>query len=231
MGGRTCERRDGPMSNVDMADEPKARSEPLSIGRPAPLFTVRTTMGPRALAQYRGRWLVFFSHPADFTPVCTSEFIAFAKAHDQFRAVNCDLLALSVDSLFSHIAWVRSIHQRFGVTVPFPIAEDPSMAIAAAFGMIHAGARDSSTIRATFVIDPAGLIRALLWYPMSTGRSVAEILRLVKALQTSDAAAVSTPEGWQPGDDVIEAPILTMETADGMPPEDDGAWYYRSRKL
>jgi alkyl hydroperoxide reductase subunit AhpC len=138
--------------------------------------------------------------------VCTSEFVAFSKAHDRFQALGCDLLALSVDSLFSHIAWVRSIRERFGVTVPFPITEDPSMAIAAAYGMIHPDAADSSTVRATFVIDPDGLIRAMVWYPMSTGRSVEEILRLVEALQTSDREAVSTPEGWRHGDPVIEPP-------------------------
>ena len=151
---------------------PAVVTRPLLIGSPAPRFSTRTTMGERSLDDYRGRWLVFFSHPADFTPVCTSEFVAFSKAYDRFQALGCDLLALSVDSLYSHIAWVRSIHERFGVTVPFPITEDPSMAIAAAYGMIHPDAADSSTVRATFVIDPDGLIRAMVWYPMSTGRSV-----------------------------------------------------------
>src|SRR5258707_495673 len=160
---------------------------PLLIGSPAPRFSTRTTMGERSLDDYRGRWLVFFSHPADFTPVCTSEFVAFSKAYGRFEALGCDLVAISVDSLFSHIAWVRSIHERFGVMVPFPITEDPSMAIAAAYGMIHPNAADSSTVRATFVIDPDGLIRAMVWYPMSTGRSVEELLRLVEALQTSAA--------------------------------------------
>ena len=109
-----------------------SRAAPLTIGSTAPAFTTRTTMGVRSLADYRGRWLVFFSHPADFTPVCTSEFIAFARAHDAFQALDCDLLALSVDSLFSHVAWVRSIAESFGVNVPFPITEDPSMAVASA---------------------------------------------------------------------------------------------------
>ena len=164
--------------------------------------------------------------------VCTSEFVAFSKAHDRFQALGCDLLALSVDSLFSHIAWVRSIRERFGVTVPFPITEDPSMAIAAAYGMIHPDAADSSTVRATFVIDPDGLIRAMVWYPMSTGRSVEEILRLVEALQTSDREAVSTPEGWRHGDPVIEPPPLTLQAAGEQEPiPDTGDWYFRLRKL
>jgi peroxiredoxin (alkyl hydroperoxide reductase subunit C) len=202
----------------------------ITIGSAAPSFSTRTTMGSRSLASYRGRWLVFFSHPADFTPVCTSEFIAFAKAYDKFQEVRCDLLALSVDSLFSHVAWVRAITETFGVEILFPIVEDPSMAIAAAYGMIHSDSGDSSTVRATFVIDPDGIIRALTWYPMSTGRSVQEILRLVEALQVSDSEAVSTPEGWRPGDEVIDVPSLDLrETVDA--PVSGEAWFYRTRKL
>src|SRR5258708_6172212 len=204
----------------------------LLIGRPAPRFSTRPTMGQRSLDDYRGRWLVFFSHQADFTPVCTSEFIAFSKAFDRFQAVGCDLLALSVDSLFSHIAWVRSIKERFGVAVPFPITEDPSMAIATAYGMIHPDAADSSTVRAAFIIDPDGMIRAMVWYPMSTGRSVAEILRLVEALQTSDKEVASTPEGWQPGDAVIEPAPLTLDAVGEQEPRGDAPdWYYRLRTL
>ena len=205
---------------------------PLLIGSPAPRFITRTTMGERSIDGYRGRWLVLFSHPADFTPVCTSEFISFSKAYPKFQELGCDLLALSVDSLFSHVAWVRSIRERFKITVPFPIAEDPSMAIAKAYGMIHPGAADSSTVRATFVIDPDGLIRALLWYPMSTGRRVDEIIRLVSALQVTDSAAVSTPEGWMPGDDVIDAAPLSIEESDAAPESGEVQdWYYRVRKL
>jgi peroxiredoxin (alkyl hydroperoxide reductase subunit C) len=214
----------------DVETVPKRRATPLTIGSVAPLFSTRTTMGDRAIAQYRGRWLVFFSHPADFTPVCTSEFIAFSKHHDRFQALNCDLMALSVDSLFSHVAWVRAIAKEFDVVVPFPIAEDPSMAIAGAYGMIHEDAPDSATVRATFVIDPDGIIRATIWYPMTIGRSVSEIVRLVEALQLSDAEAVSIPEGWQPGGDVIDAPSLDM-TGVEEPSRDDAAWFYRTRKL
>ena len=182
---------------------PPAPGRPLLIGDPAPDFQCRTTMGERALSQYRGHWLVFFSHPADFTPVCTSEFVAFAKAHDDFAALGCDLLGLSVDSVFSHIAWLRSIKSQFGVEVQFPLVEDPSMAIAKAYGMIDATAANSSTVRACFIIDPAGIIRLALWYPMAIGRNVAEILRCVRALQVCDAHNVLTPANWQPGDDVI----------------------------
>jgi peroxiredoxin (alkyl hydroperoxide reductase subunit C) len=216
---------------LDRAPAPVMNPRPLLIGSVAPRFSTRTTMGDRSLDDYRGRWLVFFSHPADFTPVCTSEFVSFSKLYPEFKALNCDLLALSVDSLFSHIAWVRSIKERFDVSVPFPITEDPSMAIAAAYGMINPDAGDASTVRATFVIDPEGIIRAMVWYPMSTGRSVAEILRLVQALQTADKEAASTPEGWHPGDDLIEPAPLTLEAAgDQAPGADAPDWYYRLRK-
>src|SRR5260370_2000605 len=197
---------------------PALVTRPLRIGSSGPRFSPRATMGNRSLDDYRGRWLVFFSHPADVPPVCTSEFVALSKAYGRFQALGCDLLALSVDSLFSHIAWVRSIHERFGVTVPFPITEDPSMAIAAAYGMIHPDAADSSTVRATFVIDPDGLIRAMVWYPMSTGRSVEEILRLVEALQTSDREAVSTPESWPHADAVIDPAPINVDALKDLDP-------------
>lgn len=213
------------------APAPAARELPL-IGSRAPGFSARTTMGETSLADYRGRWLVFFAHPADFTPVCTSEFVAFAKAYDRFRALGCDLLGLSVDSLFAHVAWVRSIAEKFGVEIPFPVAEDPSMAIARAYGMIHPGAMTSATVRATFVIDPDGIIRALTWYPMSTGRNVAEILRVVAALQVSDREVVSTPEGWMPGDKVIDVPpIGVIPLAEALAHEGGIDWYYRLREL
>ncbi len=203
------------------------RAGPPLLHDPAPEFHARTTMGDRSLSGYRGRWLLLFSHPADFTPVCTSEFMAFARAADRFSALDCMLLALSVDSLFSHLAWIRSIHARFGVAVPFPIIEDPSMAIAKAYGMISPQARDSAMVRAVFVIDPDGIIRAISWYPMTTGRNVAELLRLVAALQMTDAHGVLTPEGWQPGGDVIlPPPVIASDAieAAGI----DGDWYYRT---
>src|SRR4051812_17422070 len=157
------------------------RGPPL-LHDPAPNFQARTTMGDRSLADYRGRWLLLFSHPADFTPVCTSEFIAFSRAADRFEELGCGLLALSIDSLFSHFAWIRSIHAQFGVKVPFPIVEDPSMAVARAYGMIAPNAPYASKLRAAYVIDPEGIIRAISWYPMTTGRNIEELLRLIAAL-------------------------------------------------
>ena len=143
-----------------------------------------------------------------------------------FAKLNCDLLGLSVDSLFSHLAWVRSIKARFGVEVAFPVAEDPSMAIAKAYGMIAPGAEHSGTVRACFIIDPAGIVRLILWYPMSVGRSIVEILRCVRALQVSDARQVLMPEGWQPGGEVIEP--LSLDADVGTNLED---WFYRTRPL
>ena len=204
------------------------RCQPPLLHDPAPEFRARTTMGEIALSDYRGRWVLLFSHPADFTPVCTSEFVAFARAAPRFEALGCALLALSVDSLFSHLAWVRSIREQLGVQIGFPIIEDPSMAIARAYGMIPPRAPDAAMVRAAFVIDPGGVIRAITWYPMTTGRSVDELLRVVAALQTADAHDVFTPEGWQPGQDVILVPKLTMDDAGAAEGLD---WYYRTSPL
>ncbi len=186
------------------ADAPRS----LRIGDAAPNFTARTTQGEMTLDQYRGRWVVFFSHPADFTPVCTSEFVALAKAAPQFEELDCVLLGLSVDSLYSHVAWLRAIKDVFGVEVPFPVVEDPSMAVGYAYGMLDEQAGDASAVRATYFIDPEGIIRALNWYPMSVGRSVDEMLRTVRALQRSADGQVYTPADWQPGDDVLLPPAL-----------------------
>ena len=144
------------------------------------------------------------------------------------KELGCDLLGLSVDSLFAHIAWIANIKERFGVEVPFPIVEDPSMAVARAYGMLHPGAHTSATVRATFVIDPGGVIRAIVWYPMNVGRSVDELLRLVTALQTSDKSDVYTPEGWRPGDPVLVPPPLVARNGKGAAPTAGQTdWYFR----
>lgn len=199
------------------------------IGEPAVPFRARTTLGERSLESYRGRWLLLFSHPADFTPVCTSEFIALAKAFDHFQAMGCDLLGLSVDSLFSHLAWVRSIRAEFGIEIPFPIAEDISMAIATAYGMIHPADTNTSTVRALFLIDPTGIVRMLSYYPIATGRNVDETLRTLAALQETDASGLSTPAGWRPGDEGILPPPVTVAEADERALAGATAWYYQPK--
>jgi peroxiredoxin (alkyl hydroperoxide reductase subunit C) len=184
------------------------------LNEPAPDFQAKTTHGVKKLEDYKGKWLVLFSHPADFTPVCTTEFIAFAKAYPEFQKLNCELLGLSIDSHYAHIAWVRNIKEKFGVEIPFPIIEDLSMRVAHAYGMIQPGASDTSAVRATFIIDDKGMLRAMVYYPMSNGRSIAEFVRLVQAMQTSEKHGVATPEGWRPGDKVIVPPPQTVAAAE-----------------
>lgn len=203
------------------------------LNEPAPDFIARTTHGDRCLADYHGKWLILFSHPADFTPVCTTEFIAFAKAAPKFKSMGCELLGLSIDSLFSHLAWTRNIKEKFGVDIPFPIIEDLKMEVARAYGMIHPGAGDTSAVRATFFIDPKGTLRAMVYYPMSNGRSINEFIRLLTALQTSDTNGVATPENWCAGDDVIVPPPKTAEAAEKRASEgyDYVDWYFSKKKI
>jgi len=189
----------------------------------APNFRARTTRGELTLSTLRGHWIVLFSHPADFTPVCTSEFIAFAKAQSRFDALDCKLLGLSVDSLPSHFGWIEAIRRDLGVEIGFPIIEDPSMAIARAYGMLDAHAQDSSTVRSTFIIAPDGTIQSILTYPLSVGRSVAEILRTVQALQRAMQGDALTPEGWQPGGKLFHPPAQTLE---GLCASPGGVWYH-----
>lgn len=184
-------------------------------------------MGDVSLRQYRGRWLLLFSHPADFTPVCTSEFVALARAADRFAGLDCALVGLSVDSLYSHLAWIAAIRAQFDVAVPFPIIEDPSMAICAAYGMIDAGAADSASVRAVYFIDPDGIIRATTWYPLSVGRSVDEMLRLLAALRRTAAGDVLAPEGWRPGDPLLLPAPQDAATLADLP--GDEPWFYRRR--
>lgn len=191
----------------------------------APEFVARTTQGEIKLSDYRGRWLLFFSHPADFTPVCTSEFVAIQKAAAQFESLNCDLLGLSVDSLYAHIAWVKDIEARFDVKITFPIVEDISMAVSRAYGMIHERSATTAAVRSVFFIDPDGYIRALIHYPVNVGRSVEELLRVLHALQTSDACQLATPEGWKPGDQAVLPPPLDQAEADERSSMNGGAWY------
>ncbi len=179
------------------------------IGEPAPDFEAQTTQGMLKLSDLKGKWVVMFSHPADFTPVCTTEFMAFAKVAGELEKLNVQLVGLSIDSVPSHLAWVRNIREKMGVEIPFPIIADLSMAIAKKYGMIHPGASATATIRTVFFIDDKGILRAMIYYPLTNGRYIPEIIRLVNALQTTDKYGVSTPANWQPGEKVVVPPPKT----------------------
>lgn len=188
--------------------EEKINTMPL-IGEKAPAFEAVTTQGNIKFPEdYAGKWVILFSHPADFTPVCTTEFMTFASMIDEFKALNTELIGLSVDSLYSHIAWLRKIQEinwngMQNVEVTFPLIEDIRMEVANKFGMIQPGASNTQAVRAVFVIDPQGIIRTILYYPLSLGRNFDEIKRIIIALQTADEQNCATPANWQPGDDVI----------------------------
>jgi len=184
------------------------------INDPAPQFTAPSTHGELKLADYKGKWVVLFSHPADFTPVCSTEFAAFARVQADFAVLKTQLIGLSIDSVYSHIAWAREIEKHFKVKIDFPVIADLSTAVASAYGMIHPGASSTATVRAVFVIDPAQIIRALIYYPLSAGRSVAEIKRLVQALQANAERSLATPEGWQPGEQLIVPAPTTKADAE-----------------
>ncbi|RLC95219.1 MAG: peroxiredoxin [Chloroflexi bacterium] len=184
------------------------------LGERAPDFEALTTQGTIKLDDYKGSWLILFSHPADFTPVCTTEFIAFADIYEELQERGVELLGLSVDSISSHIAWVRNVQEKLGVKIPFPIIADLNKDVALRYGMIHEGQSKTETVRCVFIIDPNQVIRAILYYPLTTGRNMAEILRLVEALQTTDEHGVATPANWQPGDKVIVPPPNTQEMAE-----------------
>jgi peroxiredoxin (alkyl hydroperoxide reductase subunit C) len=182
------------------------------LNEPAPTFDAVTTQGNLRLADFEGRWLILFSHPADFTPVCTTEFIGFSEIYPELQKRNVDLLGLSVDSVYSHIAWVRNIEEKTGIKIPFPVIADLNKDIATAYGMIMPGASTTEAVRCVFFIDPKGILRAMLYYPLTTGRNMQEILRMIDALQTSDEQKVATPANWMPGDKVI---VPAPKTQDG----------------
>ena len=212
------------------------------ISDKAPAFKAVTTQGEIDFPkQYEGSWVILFSHPADFTPVCTTEFITFASMEKQFAEANCKLVGLSVDGLYSHIAWLRTIQEKISyrghsnVEVNFPLIEDITMNVAKAYGMIQPGEASTKAVRAVFYIDPKGIVRAMIYYPLSLGRNFDEIYRALVALQTADAFGVATPADWRPGDDVIIGPAGScgaaknrMEGKEDMVCQD---WFFCSRKL
>ena len=216
--------------------EPVTRPTPnLQLNARVPDFTAKTTHGEIQLSTWnKDKWVILFSHPADFTPVCTSEFIAFAKLRNELARRRVALLGNSVDSVYSHIAWVRNIKDKFDVDIDFPIIADLDMSVARKFGMIHEASSDTSPVRAVFFIDPERRLRAMIYYPLNVGRNFDEILRVVDALQTVDQHDVAAPADWRPGDPVIvPPPATTAEAAKRMenPEYDVTDWYFSKREV
>jgi peroxiredoxin (alkyl hydroperoxide reductase subunit C) len=213
------------------------------IGEMAPSFKAVTTQGEISFPdQFAGSWVILFSHPADFTPVCTSEFMTFASLEAKFAELNCKLVGLSVDGLYSHIAWLRTIKDKIeykgmkNVEVKFPLIEDITMEVAKRYGMMQPGESSTKAVRAVFVIDPKGVIRTIIYYPLSLGRNFDELLRVLQALQTADAFGVATPADWRPGDDVIVPPAGSCGVAkDRMDGKESGVtchdWFFCTKKI
>ena len=206
------------------------------IGDKVPEFTAKTTHGVINFPKdYEGRWVVLFSHPADFTPVCTTEFVAFQKRYEEFKKLNTELIGLSIDQVFSHIKWVQWIKEEVGIEIQFPIIADDRGQISELFGMIHPG-KGTNTVRAVFIIDPKGILRAMLYYPQELGRNMDEILRMVKGLQVNDEHGVALPANWPKneliGDEVIIPPATDCQTAAKRPQEYDCYdWWFCHKKL
>ncbi len=209
------------------------------IGDKAPEFKALTTEGTINFPEdFKGKWVLFFSHPSDFTPVCTTEFMTLAKMQDEFKAMNVELLGLSVDSLYSHIAWVRTIEKlewkdMKNTKIKFPIIADLNTKVSTKYGMLQPNVSSTQAVRAVFVIDPEGIIRSIVYYPLTTGRNFDEIKRMIKALQKSDETHSSTPANWQPGDDLIVTTPVTVEEAE-MAMNAEGQevldWFLRFKK-
>jgi peroxiredoxin (alkyl hydroperoxide reductase subunit C) len=213
------------------------------IGDTAPEFTAVTTQGEINFpGDYKGKWVILFSHPADFTPVCTSEFMTFASIQEKLAKANCNLVGLSVDGLYSHIAWLRTIKEKIeyrgmkDVEVTFPLIEDITMEVAHKYGMIQPGESSTKAVRAVFYIDPEGIIRAVIYYPLSLGRNFDEIYRALIAMQAADEFEIATPADWRPGDDVILSPAGSCNAAkDRMEGNEEGLeckdWFFCTKKI
>ena len=207
------------------------------INEPAPQFEAKSTHGVIRLSDYtgKGKWVLLFSHPADFTPVCTTEFVEFSRAYEEFEKRNVQLIGVSIDSVYSHIAWIRNIEQNFGVKVRFPVVADLDQKVARSFGMVHEAVSDTASVRAVFFIDPKNTVRALLYYPLSLGRNVEEVLRVFDALQAAEANACATPANWRPGQPVIVPAPITQQDAEKRVADNNGYqlkdWYFAQKDL
>lgn len=203
------------------------------INDPAPDFEAKSTRGPLKLSDFKGKWVVLFSHPADFTPVCTTEFVEFARRAEEFKERNAQLIGLSVDSVPAHIAWIRNIEEHFGVKIDFPVIADLDTKVAQKYGLIHPSASETATVRAVFMIDPNQKVRALIYYPMTCGRNIDEVLRALDAMQTADDNACATPANWRKGEKVVVPPPQTQEDAEKRMESDYEVtdWYFSKRDL
>ncbi|MFD2925140.1 peroxiredoxin [Halobacillus naozhouensis] len=204
------------------------------IGEKAPDFKAASTQGDLSLDSYKGKWFVLFSHPADFTPVCTTEFVGFQGIYNQLQDLDTELVGLSIDSISSHIAWIRNIEENFQTKIQFPVIADLDKKVATKFGMIMPESSGTETSRAVFVIDDKGTIRSIIYYPLTTGRNMAEIVRLVEALKTTEKHGVSTPADWQQGEQVIAPPPKTQDEAEKRmddPNYDCVDWYFCKKDL
>ncbi len=204
----------------------------------APDFEAKSTHGVIRLSDYtsKGKWVMLFSHPSDFTPVCSTEFIEFARRNEKFERLNVQLIGVSIDSVPSHIAWVRDLEQMSGVSIKFPVIADLDQKVSQAYGLVHEAVSDTATVRAVFAIDPARNIRALLYYPQQLGRNVDELVRIFQALQTVDANTVSTPADWVPGDQVVVPAPATIadaarRTSGGGAGLNVKSWYLSTKEL
>jgi peroxiredoxin (alkyl hydroperoxide reductase subunit C) len=231
-----------PLNQIYMEENQEMAMIP-RIGDPAPEFHAHTTQGRINFpGDYKGSWVILFSHPADFTPVCTTEFMTFAAMEKKFAQANCKLVGLSVDGLFSHIAWLRTIKEKIeyrgmkDLDINFPVIDDVSMKVAKKYGMIQSGESSTKTVRAVFFVNPKGIINAIIYYPGSVGRNFDELFRVIVALQVAEKYNVAMPADWRPGDDVVIAPGHTYAAAkERMEQQEDGLtcydWFFCTQKL
>ncbi|MCK6480944.1 MAG: peroxiredoxin [Planctomycetaceae bacterium] len=221
-----------------MSDAAAAAAKPSlpTIGSRAPSIDAASTHGPLSLDAYEGKWVILFSHPYDFTPVCSTEFLGFARRAAEFEERQAQLVGLSIDSVFSHISWVRTLEAQHGVKIPFPVIADLDRKVASAYGMVHPSENDMAPVRALFFIDPKRIVRACIYYPMTCGRNIDEVLRLLDALRSVDAnAGTACPADWRPGDEIILPPPKTAAEAERRVAENrdnPGAkdWFFVKRK-
>ena len=199
------------------------------LGQKAPEFIANTTKGPVSLEDYKGKWVILFSHPADFTPVCTTEFMEFARKYGDFKKLNVELIGLSVDSIYSHIEWMKDIKDKFGIEIPFPVIADINKEVAKEYNMMDE--KTGSTVRGVFIIDPNQNVRLMIYYPAETGRSVDEIIRTVKALQMNWDRKLATPVNWKPGEDGIVSAPGTLEEAIASEKTGNKTWYLKFEKV